>query len=154
QLEKMPEYRKAFEERVATLDWRTEFISPWDGNTCWRGQTWQDRPRRLLYGMDRFVRAQDYTALEAEYRQLCLKHAGEHLTKQIDELPFDRYEQELHEGLQKAVVGLASTRGRSLFLRLRPDIEWEGNFHVQAKDPKITEPLEEFSYEGPVAETS
>jgi uncharacterized protein (TIGR02996 family) len=46
-LKDLPAYRKAFEERVATVDWQTEFIGPWDGNTCWRGLNWRDRPRRL-----------------------------------------------------------------------------------------------------------
>lgn len=154
ELEKLPAYHKDFEERVAKVDWRTEFTAAPEGSTCWRGLTWQDRPRRLLYAMNRFVRAQDYAALEAAYRELCLNLTGEQLTKQIDELPFGRYEKELHKGFKQAVARLASTRGRSLFLRLRPDIEWEGKFHIQAKDPKITEPREEFGYEGPVAEVS
>ena len=48
ELKDLPAYRNAFEERVGRVDWQTEFISPWDGNTCWHGLTWQDRPRRLL----------------------------------------------------------------------------------------------------------
>jgi uncharacterized protein (TIGR02996 family) len=152
-LEQLPPYRKAFEQRVGTVDWHTAFISPWDGNTCWRGLTWRDRPRRLLFGMNRFVRAGDYTGLEAEYRRQCAKLAGDRLTAEIDELPFNRYKEELHEGFQRAVANLSENRGRAIFLRLRPDIRWKGEFHVQARDyPKMEEPHEEPSYEGPVAE--
>jgi hypothetical protein len=104
--------------------------------------------------MNRFVRAQDYAALEAEYRQLCLKLAGEQVTKQIDELPFDRYEQKLHKSLKQAIARLASEQGRSLFFRLTPHIKWEGKFHVRAEAPNITEPREEFSYERPLAAIS
>src|SRR5262249_36117966 len=33
ELKDLPAYRKAFDEQVAKVDWETEFISPWDGNT-------------------------------------------------------------------------------------------------------------------------
>jgi uncharacterized protein (TIGR02996 family) len=152
ELKDLPAYRKAFEDRIAEVDWETEFISPWDGNTCWTGFSWKDRPRRHLYGMNRFVLAQDYAGLEAEYRRLCEELSGELLTREIDELPFDRYAKKLHKGYKRAVTGLAAKLGRCIFLRLRPDIEWQGKFHVQANDPGIKEPCEEFSYEGPKAE--
>src|SRR5262249_31592574 len=83
ELKDMPLHRHTFEEQVAKVDWQTEFIVPWVGNTCWRGLTWQDRPRRLLFDMDRFVRAQDHDGLEVEYRRLCNKLAGRRLTREI-----------------------------------------------------------------------
>jgi uncharacterized protein (TIGR02996 family) len=152
ELKDLPPYRKAFEKRVSRVDWDTEFISPWDGTTCWHGLTWKDRPRRLLYGMERFLRTQDYAGLEAEYRRLCEKLAGEQVARAIDELLFNRYEKSLQLGFRKAVSSFAPKHGRCIFLRLRPDIEWEGKFHVQARDPGLDEPREEFSYEGPVTE--
>src|SRR5262249_41712860 len=69
-----------------------------------------------------------------------------------DELPFQHYEKSLLAGFQQAVASTASKHGRCIFLRLRPDIEWEGKFHVQARDSALDVPCEEFSYEGPVAE--
>jgi uncharacterized protein (TIGR02996 family) len=150
-LEELPEYRRGFEERVAQVDWRTEFISPWDENTCWKGLAWVDRPRRLLYDMNRFISRRDYSGLEAAYRRLCDQLAGEERTREIDALPFDRYEEDLRAGFERAVAALGEKGGRCLFLRLRPDLGWKGEVHVQAKDPGIQEPREEFSYESPMA---
>ena len=149
ELQNLPNYRSSFEKLVANVDWRTEFISPWDDDTCWRGLSWRDRPRNLLFDMNRFVQAQDYATLEAEYRKVCIKLSGEQVAKEIDGFPFDRYEKELQNGLKQALARIESTKARALFLRLRPDIRWEGEFHVQAKDPEIDTPCEEFGYESP-----
>jgi hypothetical protein len=101
--------------------------------------------------MNRFVRVKDYAGLEAEYRRLCETLSGEERTRAIDELPFDQYEKDLRKGFEQAAASIGANSGRCIFLRLRPDIEWNGAFHVQAKDPGIDEPQEEFSYEGPLA---
>ncbi len=151
-LETLPEYRRSFEERVARVDWQTEFISPWDEGTCWRGLSWADRPRRLLYDMDHFISRRDYSGLEGIYRRLCEQLSGEERARDIDALPFDRYEEELRGGFGRAVAALGTEPGRCLYLRLRPDLGWRGEFHVQAKDPGTREPREEFSYESPVAQ--
>ena len=50
ELKNLPAYREAFEARVAKVDWDTEFISPWTGDTCWRGLSWKDRPKRQRSG--------------------------------------------------------------------------------------------------------
>ncbi|MCE9546713.1 MAG: TIGR02996 domain-containing protein [Planctomycetia bacterium] len=153
-LEELVSYREAFETHVDKVDWSTEFVSPWDGKTCWRGLTWQDQPKRLLFGMNRFVRSRDYAGLESEYRRLCKKLAGQRLTKEIDALPFQPFEKGLLKGLKQAVTGLGPKKARTIYLRLRPDIRWAAEFHLQANDPQITEPQEEFSYEGPVKKIS
>lgn len=151
-LEDLPEYRRGFEERVARVDWITEFISPWDEGTCWTGFSWSDRPRRLLFDMQPFIAKKDDSGLESMYRRLCEGLAGEERTREIDALPFERYGQELCESFERAVAALGTEPGRCLYLRLRPDLGWWGEFHIQAKDPEIREPCEEFSYESPVAE--
>ncbi len=149
ELENLPAYRSAFEERAETVDWHTETVSPWDGHTCWRGLTWESRPRNLLYEMNRFIRAQDYAGLEAEYRRLL---SGHPVATEIDELPFERYQASLYAGLRQAVASIESNRGNCIFLRLKMDIDWEGTFHVQAHVPPSTEPYEEGTYEAPEAE--
>jgi uncharacterized protein (TIGR02996 family) len=150
ELEKMPEYRRVFEERVARVDWETRFVGPRHGEACWRGLAWVDRPRRLLYDMNRYIARRDYPGPEAEYRRLCEEFSGEEAAREIDALSFDRYEEELRRGFERAVAALEQKGGRCVFLRLRPDIEWKGDFHVHRDDPDIREPREEFSYEGPM----
>ena len=124
QLKDLPAYRKAFEKRVDQVDWDTEYVTPWDGNTCWHGLTWQDRPRRLLFGMDRFVRSQDYAGLETEYRELCRKLDGDDAARRIDKLPFARYEKALAGGFDKTLVAFDASGGQCIYLRLRPDVDW------------------------------
>ncbi len=114
EIKNLPTYRQAFEKRVGQVDWLTEFIGPWDGNTCWHGQTWKDRPRRLLFEMNNFVRTQDYEGLERKYRRLCENLAGDQFTRTIDELPFELYEKSLQEGFKKAVGALAGKEYRPL----------------------------------------
>lgn len=151
-LEELPTYREAFEKRVSRVDWETSFISPWYRNAGWRGLTWKDVPQRLLFGMDRFVQANDYAGLEAEYRALCVSLGDERTAKEIDEASFHTYEEDLWLGFSEAIDRLAACEGKCIFLRLRPDIEWEGKFHVYSEDPLLNTPCEEFSYEGPARE--
>jgi uncharacterized protein (TIGR02996 family) len=44
-LQDLPEYRQALEARVSTVDWDTEYVHPWVGNTLWQGFKWEDRPK-------------------------------------------------------------------------------------------------------------
>jgi uncharacterized protein (TIGR02996 family) len=151
-LKDLPEYRVAFEQAVTTVDWDSEFISPYDRNACWQGLTWEQRRRRPLFAMNRFVRTGDYDGLELEYRRMCQQLAGAEVRAEIDSLPFDRYEEELGAGLEQALAALPTTRGRALYLRMRPDVEWMTDLHIQEKDDDATdEPREEFGYEMPVA---
>lgn len=41
ELEHLPQYRAAFDARVAVIDWESEFIDPWSGGT-WKGLTWNE----------------------------------------------------------------------------------------------------------------
>jgi uncharacterized protein (TIGR02996 family) len=153
-LKNLPTYRSGFEERVAVVDWDTEFIDPYYRNTSWHGLTWKERRSRPLRAMNRLIRAKDYVGLENEYRRLCQVLVSAEIRAEIDCLPFDVYKEKLHEGVQKVLDVLPKKRGKAIYLRIRPDLEWMGEFHVQANDLAVTEDEvpAEFSYEGPIAE--
>jgi hypothetical protein len=154
-LKNLPTYRSGFEERVAVVDWDTDFIEPsYNRNTSWQGLTWKERRSRPLRAMNRLVRAKDYAALEEQYRRLCQDLAGAEIRAEIDCLPFEVYEGKLRNGFQKALRALSKQPASAIYLRIRPDLEWMGAFHLQANDLAATvdEVPEEFSYEGPIAE--
>lgn len=152
-LKNLPTYRRGFEERVAVVDWDTEFIRPYYRNTSWQGLTWEEHRSRPLRAMNRLVRARDYTGLENAYRRLCQALAGAEIRAEIDCLPFDDYEEKLHEGVQKVLDILPKKRGKAIYLRIRSDIQWMGEFHLQANDLAVTgdEVPQEFSHEAPIA---
>jgi hypothetical protein len=152
-LKDTPTYRGGFERHVAVVDWDTEFIDPFMRNTSWQGFTWKEPRIRPLRAMNRSVRARDYAGLEVEYRRLCQALAGAEVRAEIDCLPFDVYEEKLHKGVRKVLNVLPKQAGKAIFLRVRPDLDWMGEFHVQANDLAATEDEvpEEFSYEGPIA---
>jgi hypothetical protein len=153
ELADLPEYCEAFEDLVEDVDWETEFISPWDEETCWTGQTWGDRPRLMLFAMNRFVSRQDYAGLEAEYRTLCRMFADDQRTAEIDSLPFAEFQESLDKSLKEAIQVLKSQRGKCLYLRLRPDLDnWPITFGIHDEDTEISEPEEEYSYNSPIAE--
>ncbi len=156
-LKHLPTYHGGFEECVAIVDWDTEFIDPYYRNTSWQGFTWKEHRGRPLHAMNRLVRAKDYAGLEDEYRRLCQGLAGAEICAEIDSLPFDVYEERLHEGLRKVLDVLPEKGGGAIYLRIRPDLKWKGEFHVQVNDSNDMiavedEVPEEFNYESPIAE--
>lgn len=153
-LKAVPAYRGGFEQRAAFVDWDTKFIDPYYRNTRWQGSTWEERRSRPLRAMNRWVRIKDYAGLEDSYRRSCQELAGAEARAEIDCLPFDAYEKKLRNGFQRALDALTETRGRAIYLRIRPDIEWMGEFDVQEDDdsaPTEDEVREEFSHSAPVA---
>ncbi len=153
-LKDVPAYRDGFERRATVVDWDTEFIDPYSRNTRWQGLTWKERQSRPLRAMNRWVRARDYAGLEDSYRRSCQDLAGAEARAEIDCLPFDAYEQKLHKGFQRALGALTESRGRAIYLRIRPDIDWMGEFDIQENDdsaPTGDEVPDEGSYEMPVA---
>lgn len=145
-LEDLPEYRSKFESKVATVDWDTEFINPYDRNAWWQGFRWTDRSLRLLYAMNQFVRTRDYAALESDYRQQCLKLSGEALTEAIDGLSFEDYSKKLQKGLQKAESSARTKQVGCVFFRVRANGEWKTELYLNSEDPKIDEPRKDFMF--------
>jgi uncharacterized protein (TIGR02996 family) len=153
QIADVPKYRRAFEKLVANIDWETDFITPYDGNAGWKGQSWDEFHRRHLFGMWPFVQKRDYGGLEEAYRADCVKHAGEAAAKAVDDLPFNRYQTALTTGLKRAIAGCDAENATAIYLRIRPDIQWDGKYHVSnAVVANAFEPHEEYSYSGPVTE--
>jgi uncharacterized protein (TIGR02996 family) len=148
-LRDQPKYADAFTARVAAVDWDTEFIDPYFGGT-WTGLSWEARRRNRLFAMNRFIRNQNYDELEAEYRRACLLNGGTTIADEIGALPFAEYQRRLGADLDAALGHLDAADARSLFLRIRPDVRWRGEFHIQAEPPPDTwEPYEEYSYNSP-----
>jgi uncharacterized protein (TIGR02996 family) len=148
-LRDQPEYVDAFTARVAAVDWDTEFIDPYSGGT-WIGLSWEARRRNRLFAMNCFIRNQNYDELEAEYRRECLLSGGTTIADEIGALPFAEYQRQLAANLDAALAHLDRADARSLFLRIRPDVYWRGEFHIQAEPrPDTWEPYEEYSYNSP-----
>jgi uncharacterized protein (TIGR02996 family) len=152
ELGNLPHYRQAFDQLVAVVDWETEFLSPWDGNTSWRGLSWEGLRERHLFSMWPYVRRKDYDGLEAAFRKDCCRYAGESAARAVDDLPFQRYQGELARGLGQAVAASARhSDATSIYLRIRPDLQWSGEYHV-TRD-RVQEPFEphsSYSYSGPL----
>ncbi len=133
------------------MDWTTEFADPWSSNRYWTGFSWDGLRRQHLFSMWPYVERKDYDGLEAAFPQDCLKYAGE-AAKAIDSLPFDRYQRNLEDGLRRAIRASSQRQGTtSIYLRMRPDLEWTGVYHVSGevlKEPFA--PHEEYSYQGPL----
>jgi uncharacterized protein (TIGR02996 family) len=148
-LHDLPEYADAFSARVAAIDWDTDFVGPGSG-ASWSGLSWEARRRNRLFAMDHYVRAQDYDELEAEYRRECLLNGGVVVAEAIGALPFTQYQHQLGAALDTAIAHLDRAGAQALFLRIRPDVGWRGEFHLQAEPPPDTaEPYEEYSYTSP-----
>jgi hypothetical protein len=100
-----------------------------------------------------YVQRGDFDGLEAAYREDCRKWAGDEATAAIDAVPFERWERELLPGLRQAVAAAGQEPATSsVFLRLRTDLGWRGEYHVSRETPP--EPFEPYSsggYTGPVA---
>jgi uncharacterized protein (TIGR02996 family) len=104
EIENLPAYRLAFEQKAAAVDWETEFITPWDGNASWKGLSWAGLRRQHLFSMWPYIQRRDYAALEAAFRADCCKYASEEAALAVDAVPFDRYRKELQPGLRQAIA--------------------------------------------------
>src|SRR5262245_46035325 len=68
----------------------------------------------------------------------------------IGALPFAEYQRQLEADVDATLTHLDRADARSLFLRIRPDVGWRSEFHIQADPPPHTlEPYEEYSYRTP-----
>jgi hypothetical protein len=152
QLHDLPEYRQAFEQRVPVVDWESWNLSPYTGTASWRGLSWDGLRRQHLFSMWPFVRRGDFDGLEAAFRKDCCKYAGEAAAEAADALPFDRYQAALAAGLARAVEMSAPHGGpESIFLRVRPDLNWDAAYHVTNEAPREPfEPHESGSYNSPL----
>jgi hypothetical protein len=66
-------------------------------------------------------------------------------------LPFAEYQRQLGAALDASLAQLDRADTQSLFLRIRPDVSWQGELHIQAEPPPDTwEPFEEYSYTSPL----
>ena len=148
-LQGLPKYRQAFERLVPKIDWDTEYLTPWDKNASWKGLSWDGLKQRHLFAMWPFVQKMDYDGLEAAFRADCVKCAGETAAKAIDAVNFKRYQTALAAGLKQAIGSSARRRqANAIYLRIRPDMQWNGEYHVTT-DNNATgpfEPHESFSY--------
>ncbi|HEY8504323.1 MAG TPA: hypothetical protein VIL46_07050, partial [Gemmataceae bacterium] len=144
----LPAYRQAFEQKVAAIDWDTRFITLWDGNASWQGLSWDGLRRQHLFSMWPYVRRRDYDGLEAAYRADCRKYAGDAAAEAIDVLPFHRYQQELAPGLSQAIEAVEGRpEATSIYLRIRPDLRWDGEYHVSGEPvPEPFEPHEDYGF--------
>jgi hypothetical protein len=154
EIRNLPAYRRAFEQKNAHIDWDTEFVDPWNSELCWRGLSWDGLRRQHLFSMWPYIQRRDYDGLEAAFRADCRRHAGEAATAAVDALPFDRYEKDLQAGLKRAVTASGRrNEAKAIYLRIRPDLQWDGSFHVSGEQEKKSfTPREEHSYSGPLAE--
>lgn len=155
----MPRWRDQFEQRVANIDWESRFIDPWNGGV-WRGLSWSDRKKQFLFAMHPFIRDGDYDGLERRYRDLCEELSGKEATERVDKLDFDTWQAQIEASLPK-VLSIAHKRASdTVFLRIRPDLDWSGAFGIHDKyspselSPKPidpSKPFEEYSYSPPNA---
>jgi hypothetical protein len=141
-LGEVPEYVDAFERRVKTIDWRTKSIMP-QWRDCSPTLSWAGRRRDLVFAMDRFLRLKHYDGLEAEYRRLCLQLGGNQVTAEIDGLAFDRYEDQLRSGLEKAIASVMEFEAREVFLDVSLEPDREGIYLLKKEeDDDVTYPCE------------
>jgi uncharacterized protein (TIGR02996 family) len=146
-LGEMPQWRARLQRCAARVDFE------WGGVLTWRGQSWAGLRQRHLFAMWPYVQRGDLDALEAAYREDCRKFAGEEAAAAIDAVPFGRWERELRPGLQQAIATAGQeSAATSIFLRLRTDIRWWGEYHVSGE--ALREPFVPYSsggYSGPLA---
>jgi uncharacterized protein (TIGR02996 family) len=148
-LRELPAFADAFEQASPQVDWDTDTISPFHGTT-WTGFSWAARRQNLLFGMQRFVEAGDYDALEKEYRGWSLLHSGQSVTAEVSALPFDDYQQHLGEALDAALAQPEVHNAGALFLRIDLIDGWDGEFHTQSEPPALRAPFAEYSYPEPL----
>ena len=158
QLSQIPHWREAFDSQVPGIDWETEFIDPWnDLADYWQGHTWSERRQNALFEIADFVQKRDWEGLEQHYYQLCEKDAGKEMAQTVAKISFDPWAASVHKAMKKAVKTATRRDSQTIFLRIRPDIRWQGQVCVHdqyGRDLDNTpddsfEPYEEFSYPGP-----
>lgn len=149
-LEDLPVYRDELNRRAAVVDWHSECNDPWVGGNCWHGLSWKSRKQRLLFGMDRFIRAREYDGLEAEYRRLSQQLSGDEVTAKIDGLSFDAYVKEIDKQLRKALAHCSQGQGQCLVLHVRLDMEWTTSVDAYPDDPHLHEPSESATFGVPL----
>lgn len=144
----LPVYREAFNRLVPDIDWETDFVDPWCSERCWRGHSWANLRQQHLFAMWRYVKQGDYAGLEQAYRADCCRYRGEELAAAIDALPYRRYRYELTPVLRRAIeAGDKRSNSVSTFLRVRPDLNWAGEFHSSSESvTELFEPHDESSY--------
>jgi hypothetical protein len=151
EIQTLPAYRLAFEQKVANVDWETEFVDPWNSNLCWRGLSWDGLRQQHLFSMWPHIQRRDYDGLEAAFRADCCKYASEKAAAAIDALPFDHYQNDLQAGLKQAIAACDRQGATSIYLRIRPDLQWNGEYHVSSEP--VSEPFSpyaSYSYAGPL----
>ena len=82
-----------------------------------------------------------------------MRYAGAVAADAVDAISFANYERELAEGLDRA-LGAVTDNSNAVYLRIRPDLRWDGEFHVTT-DTHVTGPFaphEEYSHSGPIHE--
>lgn len=159
-LSEMPRWRNQFEKLVVEVDWEQRFIDPYFGGV-WKGISWDQRRQQLLFAMSPYLKSRDYDGLEARYREVCLEYGTKSIAEKIDKLPFDSWGREFKMPLTEMIETAENRSAETIFLRVRPDIDWSGNlgvhdtyepsdFGLETTNPD--EPFEEFSYGPPEVE--
>lgn len=153
----LPRWREAFEQFPCEIDWETRFIDPWNGGV-WTGMSWGSRKQQALFAMWPFIKRRDFAGLERRYAKLCRELATDKIADRIQQLSFEEWAAEVRRSLQE-IAEVANERGSdTIFLRIRPDINWGGDLGVHdTYDPdpygpgtiNVDEPFEEFSYSTP-----
>ena len=152
ELKDLPEYRRAFEEKVANIDWESSFAGWRHGPFAWSGLSWEGLERRHLFAMWPYVERGDFDGLEATYRADCQKYAGEEVTAAIDGLPLDRFQRALAGGLLQAVTAVGRPPAATS-IYLTDNSYWATSFRVLNEPvPEPFEPFEKRSYSGPMTE--
>ncbi len=155
EIAKLPAYRAEFEAAVPDIDWDTEFHDPWNSDRAsWRGQSWGRLTQRHLFAMWPWVKNGRYDELETAYRKDCVTFAGEAAAVAVDALPFAAYATRLADAFRPALEAAGNhPECQSLWLRIRPDLNWNGKVHLSRESvPAPFEPREEGSYSGPLVE--
>jgi len=152
-LEEMPRWRNAWEQTSPKIDWETRFIDPYNqGEIVWRGQSWEQRKERYLFAMAPQIRSQAFAELESKYRNVCVEWANERVAAEVEQVDFQPWETPLTERLLEAVAAAQENDADTIFLRIRPDLDWGGNFGVHVTYEHAGEnwqPWAEFSYSTP-----
>jgi uncharacterized protein (TIGR02996 family) len=154
QLRDLPDYRQAFEQKVANVDWDTQWVTPHDGTTCWHGLSWHSLGQQHLFSVWPYVQRRDYDGLEAAFRADCCKYAGDEAADAIDALLFNHYQKMLGDRLKQAIDGARQEGVTSIYLRIRPDLNWNGEYHLSTEPvPEPFTPHACYSYRGALRES-
>ncbi len=156
-LAQIARWREAWDALVDNIDWETDFIDPWSGG-CWQGQSWEGRQQSVLFGIADFVHRKDWDGLEKHYRKLCVEYKDEATAQAIAALNFAPWTNGLRPHFEQALENAAQSDSTTVFLRVRPDLNWSGEFGVHAEfgnDPfaslpdDLSQPFAAYSYSSP-----